>query len=60
MVSAGCWLRICPISASVFPSRDRFFSLKAVRRKLQGFNKGEFGDLFKARVKNRGDDDELK
>lgn len=31
-----------------------------MKRKLQGFTKGEFGDLFKARVKNRGDDDELK
>lgn len=28
-----------------------------MKRKLQGFAKGEFGDLFKLRLKNRGNDD---
>jgi stage II sporulation protein P len=27
-----------------------------MKRKLKGFTKGEFGDLFKGRLKNRGDD----
>ncbi|MGI6366432.1 MAG: stage II sporulation protein P [Bacillota bacterium] len=31
-----------------------------MKRKLQGFAKGEFGDLFKARVRNRGGGDEPK
>lgn len=31
-----------------------------MKRKLQGFVKGEFGDLFKARVRNRGGGDESK
>lgn len=29
-----------------------------MKRKLQGFAKGEFGDLFKTRVDNRGNDDD--
>lgn len=28
-----------------------------MKRKLKGFTKGEFGDLFKLRLKNRGDND---
>ena len=29
-----------------------------MKRKLKGFTKGEFGDIFKGRLKNRGDDDD--
>jgi len=31
-----------------------------MKRKLKGFTRGEFGDLFKFSLKNRGGDDELK
>lgn len=57
------WRTILWLLAIVIVGGGAFLYISAgsweeMKKKLKGFTQGEFGDLFKLRLKNRGDDDQ--